>query len=130
MGTPHITIDGDDAKVAPETSSDEPRSPQDIEITRAASHAGGIYSRRTRPGVGDRRSLSRSRTRDSEADVEAGTDWRKDQGGRKQVFSGKTLLWCVHSSNLFPEVGILTAVQARVPVDWRHLWRHWHEVGT
>ena len=56
--------------------------------------AGGIYYGRhlTRTGAAHR-SISGSRARDSNVDVEEGGDWRRDDGRRRQVFRGKTLLW-------------------------------------
>ncbi|KAJ0162719.1 Potassium transporter 5, partial [Colletotrichum tanaceti] len=62
--------------------------------------AGGVYSRRDLNRVASSRRLSRAVTRDRAADVEesGGDDWRRDDGRKKQVFTGTTLMWLAYQS--------------------------------
>lgn len=58
-----------------------------------SSQAGGIY--RTRSHDARARSASRSSQErsDQTGDVEDEEDWNRDDGRKKQVFKGTTLLW-------------------------------------
>lgn len=58
-----------------------------------SSQAGGIY--RTRSHDTRARSASRSSQErsDQTGDVEEEEDWNREDGRRKQVFKGTTLLW-------------------------------------
>lgn len=67
-------------------------------------NVGGIYHSRTlrpsvsHPSIARRRSLSRisrDRRADTAGDVEEGDRWQDGQMKTKQVFRGRTLLWCV-----------------------------------
>jgi len=68
-----------------------------------SSLAGGVFHQRSlsRSSI-ERRSLSRA-SRDRRADVggdgEDGDDFRDDEIRRKQVFRGRTLLWCVDTAS-------------------------------
>lgn len=77
-----------------ETATSVPEAGQQPDTGSGTGTAGGVYFGRelSRTGAGHR-SISRSRTRDSNVDIEEGGDWRRDDGRRKQVFRGKTLLW-------------------------------------
>ncbi|KXH30069.1 potassium uptake protein [Colletotrichum simmondsii] len=60
--------------------------------------AGGIYSSRDLNRVASNR-LSRAITRESNAEAEdGGDDWRRDDGRKKQVFTGTTLMWLAYQS--------------------------------
>jgi KUP system potassium uptake protein len=80
MVTPTIRIADDIETVKPETSA----------------RAGGVYDvrsfSRTRASSA-RRSGSQDRRSGHTGDVEDGEDWRRDDGRKKQVFKGTTLLW-------------------------------------
>jgi len=90
MAVAKITIEGDLKTTKPRPAADE------CLAGSSTGNAGGIYYGRVLSRVAsDRRSASRSRTRESTADVEEGGDWRRDDGKKKQVFKGKTLLWLV-----------------------------------
>ncbi|KAI3559140.1 potassium uptake protein [Colletotrichum abscissum] len=60
--------------------------------------AGGIYSSRDLNRVASNR-LSRAITRESNAEADdGGDDWRRDDGRKKQVFTGTTLMWLAYQS--------------------------------
>ncbi|UQC86103.1 potassium uptake protein [Colletotrichum lupini] len=60
--------------------------------------AGGIYSSRDLNRVASNR-LSRAITRETNAEAdEGGDDWRRDDGRKKQVFTGTTLMWLAYQS--------------------------------
>ncbi|KAK7449972.1 hypothetical protein CaCOL14_010194 [Colletotrichum acutatum] len=60
--------------------------------------AGGIYSSRDLNRVASNR-LSRAITRESKAEADdGGDDWRRDDGRKKQVFTGTTLMWLAYQS--------------------------------
>ncbi|WDK19503.1 potassium uptake protein [Colletotrichum graminicola] len=70
----------------------------DVGSSSGAGVAGGIYSSRDLRRVGSHR-LSRVLTMESAADAdEGGSDWRRDDGRKKQVFTGTTLMWLAYQS--------------------------------
>ncbi|GJC83333.1 potassium transporter 5 [Colletotrichum liriopes] len=67
----------------------------DVGSSSGIGIAGGVYSSRDLNRVASNR-LSRAITRESAAEAdEGGDDWRRDDGRKKQVFTGTTLIWCV-----------------------------------
>ncbi|KAK6864581.1 potassium transporter 12 [Apiospora arundinis] len=72
-----------------------------------SSHAGGIY--RTRSHDARARSASRSSQdrSDQTGDVEDEEDWNRDDGRKKQVFKGTTLLWLAYQSTgvIYGDIG-------------------------
>ncbi|WQF84378.1 Putative potassium transporter [Colletotrichum destructivum] len=76
-----------------------PRHRPDVGSSSGVGVAGGVYSSRDLNRVPSNRRLSRAVTRDSAADVdESGDDWRRDDGRKKQVFKGTTLMWLAYQS--------------------------------
>ncbi|KAK1970047.1 potassium uptake protein [Colletotrichum sublineola] len=70
----------------------------DVGSSSGAGIAGGIYSSRDLRRVGSHR-LSRAVTMESAVDAnEGGDDWRRDDGRKKQVFTGTTLIWLAYQS--------------------------------
>ncbi|OLN93258.1 Potassium transporter 5 [Colletotrichum chlorophyti] len=70
----------------------------DVGSSSGAGIAGGIYSSRELNRVASNR-ISRAITRESTVDVEeSGDDWRRDDGRKKQVFTGTTLAWLAYQS--------------------------------
>jgi KUP system potassium uptake protein len=80
-----------------------------------ASHAGGIYSTRSRRlsasglSIERPRSLSRRRTAATgdAGDAEEGDRWQDGQQHTKQVFRGRTLLWLAYQSTgvIYGDIG-------------------------
>ncbi|KAI0483320.1 potassium transporter [Xylariaceae sp. FL0804] len=68
----------------------EPLKPEPIR-----EDLGGVYPAR---GRSRHRSASRSRERHSHDLEDDGEDWRRDDGRKKQVFKGTTLLWLAYQS--------------------------------
>ncbi|OHW91868.1 potassium uptake protein [Colletotrichum incanum] len=67
----------------------------DVGSSSGIGIAGGVYSSRDLNRVTSNR-LSRAITRESADEVdEGGDDWRRDDGRKKQVFTGTTLMWYV-----------------------------------
>ncbi|KAI0176010.1 potassium transporter [Hypoxylon sp. FL1284] len=93
MAAPTITIAGEDdlaVKPAPSTG-DAPPQLDGIYDTRSLSRARRPGSRRTASrGSHERRS--------AHLDVEDEDDWLRDDGRKKQVFSGTTLIWLAYQS--------------------------------
>ncbi|KAH7015928.1 potassium uptake protein [Ilyonectria destructans] len=99
MATPQIKIEDNLEKIRSASTLDEQSAWQRPDIGPSTGIAGGIYyGRNLSRVVTDRRSISRSRTHESNVDVEEGDDWRRDDGRKKQVFGGKTLLWLAYQS--------------------------------
>ncbi|KAK1987316.1 potassium uptake protein [Colletotrichum cereale] len=70
----------------------------DVGSSSGAGVAGGIYSSRDLRRVGSHR-LSRVLTMESAAEAgEGDDDWRRDDGRKKQVFTGTTLMWLAYQS--------------------------------
>ncbi|KAK8082165.1 potassium uptake protein [Apiospora saccharicola] len=92
MTTPTITIADD-------------LSPLDKPVT--SSQVGGIY--RTRSHDARARSASRSSQErsDQTGDVEDEEDWNRDDGRKKQIFKGTTLLWLAYQSTgvIYGDIG-------------------------
>ncbi|TDZ13871.1 Potassium transporter 5 [Colletotrichum orbiculare MAFF 240422] len=87
-------------RVQSSSTIDEWAQWQRPDIGSSTGVAGGIYYGRDLNRVGSNvRSLSRARTRDSTVEVdEGGDDWRRDDGRKKQVFTGTTLIWLAYQS--------------------------------
>ncbi|SPO02054.1 probable HAK-1 potassium transporter [Cephalotrichum gorgonifer] len=86
----------DDLETSTSVSVTGKRGP---DIGSSSGIAGGVYFGRDLAHTSTvRRNISRTRTHDSNPDVEEGEDWRRDDGKRKQVFRGKTLLWLAYQS--------------------------------
>ncbi|CAM1508541.1 Fc.00g053890.m01.CDS01 [Cosmosporella sp. VM-42] len=98
MATPQIKIEDNLEKIR-SCSADEQSAWQRPDIGPSTSIAGGVYYGRTLSRIAsDRPSISRSGTHETGADIEEGDDWRRDDGRKKQVFGGKTLLWLAYQS--------------------------------
>ncbi|WYZ42411.1 hypothetical protein EsH8_VI_000110 [Colletotrichum jinshuiense] len=70
----------------------------DVGSSSGVGIAGGVYSSRDLNRVASNR-LSRGITRESAAEAdEGGDDWRRDDGRKKQVFTGTTLMWLAYQS--------------------------------
>ncbi|KAI1500058.1 potassium uptake protein [Biscogniauxia marginata] len=99
MATSTITIADDDIHpVKPESSSH--------------INVGGVYHTRSlsRPRLPGERSASRSSPdgkSEQTGDVEDGEDWHRDDGRKKQVFKGSTLLWLAYQSTgaIYGDIG-------------------------
>ncbi|KAH6894750.1 potassium uptake protein [Thelonectria olida] len=99
MATPKIKIEDNLGKIGSDSTFDEQAAWQRSDIGPSTGIAGGIYySRNLSRVVTDRRSISCSRTHESNVDVEEGDDWRRDDGRKKQIFRGKTLAWLAYQS--------------------------------
>ncbi|KAH7146962.1 potassium uptake protein [Dactylonectria estremocensis] len=99
MATTQIKIEDSLEKIRSGSTLDGQSAWQRPDIGPSTGIAGGIYYARNLSRVSThRRSISRSRTHESQADVEEGDDWRRDDGKKKQVFGGKTLLWLAYQS--------------------------------
>ncbi|XP_044715989.1 potassium transporter [Hirsutella rhossiliensis] len=97
MATTKIKIEDNSLKTGTgRADNEQPTCQTPIEPT--SDIAGGVYYGRdlTRIATG-RRSLSRARTHNFDADGDEGGGWRRD-GDKKQVFRGKTLLWLTYQS--------------------------------
>lgn len=80
----------------------------DVGSSSGVGIAGGVYSSRDLNRVASNR-LSRGITRDSVAEAdEGGDDWRRDDGRKKQVFTGTTLMWYVSMMSAGLASGLLT----------------------
>ncbi|KXH46430.1 potassium uptake protein, partial [Colletotrichum salicis] len=98
--TPRITIEDKLEKHKSGSTVDEwstwPRPGPDV--GSSSGIAGGIYHSRDLNRVSSNR-LSRAITRESNAEAdEGGDDWRRDDGRKKQVFTGTTLIWLAYQS--------------------------------
>ncbi|KAF4810213.1 Potassium transporter 5 [Colletotrichum siamense] len=89
-------------RITSSSTIDEWQKWQRPDVGSSTGVAGGIYFGRDLDRVGSRgraRSLSRARTRDSTVEVdEGGDDWRRDDGRKKQIFTGTTLIWLAYQS--------------------------------
>lgn len=96
---PRIRIDDNLEKpdrVKSTSTTDEWPQWKGPDIGSSTGVAGGIYYGRDLTRVGSSRRLSQAVTRDSTVEVEeSGDDWRRDDGRKKQVFTGTTLMWYV-----------------------------------
>ncbi|KAK1637548.1 potassium uptake protein [Colletotrichum phormii] len=97
---PRITIEDKLEKHKSGSTVDEwstwPRPGPDV--GSSSGIAGGIYHSRDLNRVSSNR-LSRAITRESNAEAdEGGDDWRRDDGRKKQVFTGTTLMWLAYQS--------------------------------
>ncbi|KAI1756485.1 potassium uptake protein [Xylaria castorea] len=98
MDHPSLTIDDDVHPIKPERS--EPASLGGVYNTRS-------LSRTRRPSEG-RRSTSQDGRGEEPGDVEDGNDeWLRDDGRKKQVFKGTTLLWLAYQSTgaIYGDIG-------------------------
>jgi KUP system potassium uptake protein len=126
MSHPKIKIEDGVEQIGPGSAVDEHSAWQRPDIGPSTGVAGGIYYGRLSRSANDRRSLSRSRANESKADAEAGDDWRRDDGRKKQVFKGRTLLWSVSIPIIVLPGSLTPALQAGIPVYWCYLRRHWN----
>ncbi|KAM5347757.1 hypothetical protein ACJ41O_007581 [Fusarium nematophilum] len=96
MANPKIKIEDGLHEIKASSTIGEWQRP---DIGPSTGIAGGIYyGRRLSRSANDRRSVSRSRANGSRADIEADDDWRRDDGRKKQIFKGRTLLWLAYQS--------------------------------
>ena len=96
MATSQIKIEDSLEKIRSGSTLDEQSAWHRPDKGTSTGLAGGVYYGRTLSRIAsDRRSISRSGSHEPGVDVEEGDDWRRDDGRKKQVFSGKTLLWSV-----------------------------------
>ncbi|OHE98477.1 potassium uptake protein [Colletotrichum orchidophilum] len=95
---PKITIEDKLEKHKSGSTTDEWSTWPRPDVGSSSGIAGGIYSSRELHRVASIR-LSRALTRESNVEVEdGGDDWRRDDGRKKQVFTGTTLMWLAYQS--------------------------------
>lgn len=106
MAHPKIKIEDGVHQIRTGSTIDEQSTWQRPDIGPSTGIAGGIYyGRRLSRSTNDRRSISRSRANESKPDIEAGDNWLRNDGRKKQVFKGRTLLWSVSTSSYYAANG-------------------------